>query len=423
MNEDIKRLASKLKMIGKDIKILLGNVIVYKDTEDTTILRLGDTVSGLTDYVFKSINTPNLIITGTAVLRQLNASNNHSIEYIEIDLPNAELKNCNYMFDNCSKLKTVRFKRLDTSKARSMDQMFSYCKSLIDPDIEHIDTSSCEDMRGTFLGCESLGKDRVLDFSSWDVSKVKTFHSMFEKCKQMSEINLDGWKTTSAKSFMKMFHSCNMLKKININHFQTGKVSSLSGMFSGCQSLEQIDLTDWDIRKVFDMSKMFNECTKLKQIKGIFNWQIQGLVTAEYMFCGCRALEHIDISNWVKDEHIPISMTGIFCGCSNVKAIDMRQLTLPGEGGRFGIFSSCLNLKEIDIYSIKLPLLPSDMGTMKLLGDTVNLERIRIHSDELTDREERDIANGILRLRKIKDSESRLAISLEFNSGKVVVLD
>ena len=67
-----------------------------------------------------------------------------------------------------------------------------------------------------------------------------------------------------------MFRNCIKLKEIKcVNKINTNKVVNMSSMFCSCKKLKYIDLSNYDTSNVSDMSRMFYECIKLKEIKGI----------------------------------------------------------------------------------------------------------------------------------------------------------
>ena len=79
-----------------------------------------------------------------------------------------------------------------------------------------------------------------------------------------------------------MFNECFKLKKINEN-FNTSQVIMMREMFQKCRELEELDLTNFNTSKVNDMNYMFNECFKLKLIKGIENFNTNQIINMRIM--------------------------------------------------------------------------------------------------------------------------------------------
>lgn len=61
-----------------------------------------------------------------------------------------------FLFSNCSLMKSVDLSGLDTSSATSMYFMFKDCSSLVSVDLSNLDTSSVKYMSSMFDGCSSL---------------------------------------------------------------------------------------------------------------------------------------------------------------------------------------------------------------------------------------------------------------------------
>lgn len=63
-----------------------------------------------------------------------------------------------FLFSNCSLMKSVDLSGLDTSSATSMYFIFADCSSLASVDLSDFDTSSVTDMDSMFDGCSSLAR-------------------------------------------------------------------------------------------------------------------------------------------------------------------------------------------------------------------------------------------------------------------------
>lgn len=91
-------------------------------------------------------------------------------------LNTSEVENMNYMFCNCSSLKSINASKFDTRKVTSMAGMFDLCTSLTSLDISSFNTSSLRDATCMFLRCWNLPS---LDLSHFNTSEITKAEMMF----------------------------------------------------------------------------------------------------------------------------------------------------------------------------------------------------------------------------------------------------
>ena len=94
-------------------------------------------------------------------------------------------QNSTGMFYDKSKLQTIDFTNLDTSKVEYMGSMFNSCNGLTSLDLSPLDTSKVTDMRYMFSGCSGLTS---LDLSLLDTSKVTNMGDMFYGCSGLTSL-------------------------------------------------------------------------------------------------------------------------------------------------------------------------------------------------------------------------------------------
>lgn len=123
-------------------------------------------------------------------------------------------ENCDYMFEDCTKLKGIDFNFIDTSKVESMSSMFRNCLCLKELDLSSFDTSKVKDMSWMFSGCENL---QELDLSQLDTSKVKDMSEMFSCCKNLKELDLSSFDTSHVDMIYNMFDNTYNLLKERLN--------------------------------------------------------------------------------------------------------------------------------------------------------------------------------------------------------------
>lgn len=136
-------------------------------------------------------------------------------------------------------------------------------------DPELYDTSNVTDMSFMLNNASGLTD---LDLSSWDVSNVNTFYSMFVGT-DLTSINLSNWNTIKCTNMASMFQNN----------------TELSGV---------LDLSSFDVANVTDMNNMFNYSYNITEIKGIETWNTMQLRNASDMFNSLININRLDLSGW-----------------------------------------------------------------------------------------------------------------------------
>lgn len=152
-------------------------------------------------------------------------------------------ENCDYMFEDCTKLKGIDFNFIDTSKVESMSSMFRNCLCLKELDLSSFDTSKVKDMSWMFSGCENL---QELDLSQLDTSKVEYMSHMFRGCKNITQLDLSSFDTSKVSSVAWMFDGCRNLKELDLSSFDTSHVDMIYNMFDNTYNLlkERLNTSD-----------------------------------------------------------------------------------------------------------------------------------------------------------------------------------
>ena len=82
-----------------------------------------------------------------------------------------------------------------------------------------------------------------------------------------------------------MFNGCSKLNKIMaLNKLITNKVRDMKAMFCKCKELEYLDISNFDTSNVTDVSGMFSGCNKLKEIIGINNFSLNNVINMQGLF-------------------------------------------------------------------------------------------------------------------------------------------
>lgn len=193
-----------------------------------------------------------------------------------------------YMFRNCT---SFNLGNLDLSEAESLAYSFYYCSSVASISLVRKGSALLSNMKYCFYYCTSL---EVLDVGYLEVSGVEDFTECFRGCSSLFNlIRLDTWSVSSA-------------------------CATTQSMFNGCTRLAALDLGEWDMR---------------------------GVVNANYMFQRMSAVTAIDMSglSWGS---ATTNINSMFNGDAKLTAIYTKAGTaLTGAAASTNVFYNCYNLK------------------------------------------------------------------------------
>lgn len=289
-------------------------------------------------------------------LENINWSNVTDVSYLfadDVKLPSIDLrkmnltgKNCDYMFQNCSALKTIYCDDDYTSSLSSATQMFYGCSSLqghrgTTYSYAHADASYARPDGGTtapgyFTGklkemYAVLGDDEQtltiyyddqcptrkgdIYWYSTNSSKYRSTVTKVVFDKTMDNyhpVSMTRWfsdysilkeivdiqylHTDQVTDMTETFANCSAMTKLDVSNFVTTKVESMDAMFMGCKAIEVIDVNNFfDFADVAQnaikiTTKMFAFCDKLRTIYCFNDWTELGVTDSENMFYQSKML-------------------------------------------------------------------------------------------------------------------------------------
>lgn len=144
-----------------------------------------------------------------------------------------------FLFSNCSLMKSVDLSGLDTSSATSTYFMFADCSSLVSVDPSNLDTSSVKYMSNMFYGRSSLAS---VDLPGLDTSSVRGMRWMFRTCSSLTSLDLSSLDVSLTRSMSFMFEGCSSLSSLDLSSFDTSSAENMRCMFDGCSSLARVAL-------------------------------------------------------------------------------------------------------------------------------------------------------------------------------------
>ncbi|MBR0038970.1 MAG: InlB B-repeat-containing protein [Lachnospiraceae bacterium] len=145
------------------------------------------------------------------------------------------------LFENCKKLRSIRFDNLEASNVVTMSRMFYGCESLTSVDLSNSNTTNVVNMSSMFYGCTSL--ESVNLTGDFDTSSVTTMEDMFRNCTSLKAIDLSNFKTANVTNFKGMFYGDSKLRIIEVSATDFvpsgiyGDHSGSSNMFYDCTKL------------------------------------------------------------------------------------------------------------------------------------------------------------------------------------------
>ena len=119
-----------------------------------------------------------------------------------------------------------------------------------------------------------------------------------------------------------------------------------SYMFCSCKQIIRIDLSNFKTNEVTDMSYMFNFCTNLKNLD-LSDLNTENVENMSHMFSNCSNLSVINTSSFnIKNVN---NMKEMFLNCRNLTNIDFSSSIASGNLDTTNIFGGCWNFKKLKL--------------------------------------------------------------------------
>ena len=244
------------------------------------------------------------------------------------------------MFANCSELINLNLTSLDTSKVKNMCNLFFYCKNLTELNLNSFNTKNVTDMSYMFVCCANL---KNIDCSKMNAGNVTSAYDMFSNCEKIEAISLPNFSK-------KLIGICGYTQKSPIDR----PFIEINGMFEKCRNLTNLNLSNIDMSNIRDTEYMFYDCRKLNNIGLAFLKNTQKVKNMSYMFSGCSSLTSLDLTSL--DTSNVTDMNHIFSDCSSLTSLDLTSFNtqnVKDMSNMFGGFTGCKKLTNLDISSFK----------------------------------------------------------------------
>ncbi len=232
--------------------------------------------------------------------------------------------NMGYMFENATHF-NQDLSSWNTSNVTEMDSMFNQASNF-NQDLSNWDVSHVVNMGAMFYAAYAFDNGGVAltwntasaqymngmfnlsqfnqDISSWDVSHVTTFASMFNADHAFNQ-DISGWDVSHANDMNLMFYAANAFNQ-DLSSWDVSHVTDLSGMFYFATSFNQ-PLNSWNVSSATNMAYMFANASAFNQNLG--NWNVSHVTNMDTMFGDASSFDQ-DISSW-NISHVT-NMLGMF---------------------------------------------------------------------------------------------------------------
>ena len=143
-----------------------------------------------------------------------------------------------------------------------------------------------------------FARSTAFDPTLYDTSNVTDMSFMLNNASGLTDLDLSTWNVSNVNTFYSMFVGTD-LTSINLSNWDTRKCTNMASMFQNSTKLSGVlDLSSFDVTNVADMNNMFNYSYNITEIKGIETWNTMQLCDARDMFNSLININRLDLSGW-----------------------------------------------------------------------------------------------------------------------------
>ena len=240
---------------------------------------------------------------------------------------------------------------------------------------------------------------------------------------QVREVRFEGPLTING-TVQSMFDTLpNLTTVTGLENLNTSNVYSMYGMFANCPSLRSIEgINKLDASKVTDMSYMFENCfenvknpenpqnlisldlSKMKIGKG-------KLTNLSHMFMGCYYLGKLVLPDSI-DTSAVTDMQNMFYACSNLKELNLKNVTTDSLQNMDHMFAKCSSLEKLDLSSFHTEnvtsmkeIFSNSEDNVTTFPDCIKLAELNIENFDMSQAIQsngiKDVLNKLPALRKL----------------------
>jgi len=134
--------------------------------------------------------------------------------------------------------------------------------------------------------------------------------------------------------------------KYKIKYIFKNNLKKINYIFCDCKFLTNINLSNFNTQNVIDLSSMFYNCKSLTSIN-LSNFNTQNVTNMSSMFSNCKALSNINLSNF--NTQNVTDMNSMFSHCKSLTNINLSNFNTKNVTNMSWMFDNCKALKNIDL--------------------------------------------------------------------------
>ena len=143
------------------------------------------------------------------------------------------------------------------------------------------------------------------------------------------------------------FVGCTDLKTIEgIEYLNTENVVNMENMFCNCKSLTALDVSNFNTQKVTDMSFMFYGCNNLTTLD-VSKFDTKNVTDMSWMFKSCNNLTTLNVANF--DTKNVTNMQSMFNSCKSLTALNVANFDTKNVKRMNLMFYGCNNLTTLNV--------------------------------------------------------------------------
>ncbi|MBQ4507708.1 MAG: BspA family leucine-rich repeat surface protein [Paludibacteraceae bacterium] len=158
------------------------------------------------------------------------------------------------------------------------------------------------------------------------------------------DASMQNARPTGTKEWFRSFEKLTAIQ--HLDYLNTSEVTDMSYMFCGCKALTSLDISNFNTEKVTDMSYMFDECKALTSFTLGSSFSTANVTTMSSMFSNCNALTSLDLSNF-NTANVEY-MDCMFSGCQALTSLDLSKFNTEKVTDMYAMFGWCNALTALD---------------------------------------------------------------------------
>ena len=164
------------------------------------------------------------------------------------------------LFNGWSNVEFIEFNNVNTIRVSDMNRMFYHCDNLVNLDLTNLGSSILTNIEYIFGNCSKL---KTINMSGFNFGLVSSFGGtpIFMKnvnqLNSLEEVDLSNANMSNMSDLHQMFAYTNTLKRVNLSNVTFANNLNLFQMFLLCTSLTEIDLSSMDLTNATNTDGMF----------------------------------------------------------------------------------------------------------------------------------------------------------------------